>query len=63
MTESALVEEKKLKVKRSKHPWHEAGCGPCESMVVEKEQRGKAHAIRAALVSGPTDGSVEMKSE
>lgn len=36
--------------------------GSFKSMAVEKEQLGKAHAIRA-LSLGPTDGSVEIKYE
>jgi len=47
MTESVLVEEKKLKVKGTEHPWHEAGRSPCKSMAVEKEQHGETHVIRA----------------
>lgn len=42
-----LVEEEKLKIKGTKHHWHEAGCGPFQSVAVKKEHLVKAHPLHA----------------
>lgn len=51
-----------LEIKGTRRHWQDTGCGPFQSVAMEKGPLEEAQAVRALRPWPPADGSSEMKS-